>query len=182
MQIGSALQTQAMYSFGASAAARISGGIQHGGRVPPPAETSISISSAAQAMLGTEQQAGAAGDSALPDGLKRMLEQMVDDPAYGAAMAEGYAENIHTACMTLPEFMRAEGTLGAGRQQLEAAWRDIASAGKTPAQGYAELLKYELSMSDRYWEAMDPGHTTPDVRELAEAKLAYLEARIAGKV
>lgn len=182
MQIGSAFQAQAMYSFGVSAAARIAGGIQQGGRVPPPAETHISISSAAQAMLGTEQQAGAAGDSALPDGVKRMLEQMVDDPAYGAGVAEGYAENIHTACMTLPEFMRAEGTLEAGRQQLEAAWRDIASAGKTPAQGYADLLRYELSMSDSYWEAMDPGHTTPDVRKLAEAKLAYLETCIAGKV
>lgn len=127
-------------------------------------------------------QAEAAADTGLPEGIKRMLDRMVDDPAYGAEMAAGYASNMHTACMTLPEFMRSEGRLEAGRQQLETAWRGIASTAKTPAQGYAELLRYELSMGDSHWQAMDPGRAGPDVRKLAEAKLAYLEARIAAGV
>ena len=182
MQIGSVSQAQAMYSSGMPAVARHASGAPPGGRTLQPSQTSVSISSAAQTMLVADRQSSTGADGDLPVGVKRMLERMVDDPAYGAEMAEGYAGNIHTACMTLPEFLQAEGTLKAGQQQLQAAWQDIRSEGKAPAQGYAELLRYELSMPQRYWDAMDPGHTVPDIRKLAEAKLTYLESYIAGKV
>lgn len=182
MQIGSVSQAQAMYSSGISAAARNASGALPGGRMLPPSQTSVSISSAAQTMLVADRQSSTGTEGDLPVGVKRMLERMVDDPAYGAEMAEGYAGNTHTACMTLPEFLHAEGTLKAGQKQLQAAWQDIRSEEMAPAQGYAELLRYELSMPQSYWDAMDPGHTVPDIRKLAETKLAYLETCIAGKV
>lgn len=141
---------------------------------------SVSISSAAQSKLASEQQmTNAAQSDTLPIGVKHMLEQIVDDPAFGAKYANGYTDNIHTACMTLPEFMRSQDALETGHNQLQEAWKNIQSEGKSPAQSYAELLKYELSMPKNYWDAQDPGHTMPDIRSFAEAKLNYLEQYIA---
>lgn len=142
-------------------------------------QSTVSISDAAVAKLATERQsAGQTGQYPLPEGIKHMLERMADDPAYGASYAEGYANNIHTACMTLPEYMQSEGILEAGRGQLQGAWQGIQSQGKSPAESYAMLLKYELSMPQGYWDAQDPGHTA-DVRGLAQAKLDYLEQYLA---
>jgi len=144
-------------------------------------ESNISISSAAQSKLTIEQLTTSTTQSdILPIGVKRMLEEIVDDPAYGEKYAEGNAKNIHTACMTLPEFMQAQGTLEVGKNQLQAAWRSIQNEGKSPAQNYAELLKYELSMPENYCDAQDPGHTMP-ARAFAEAKLAYLHQYMANK-
>jgi hypothetical protein len=81
--------------------------------------------------------------------------------------------------MTLPEYMQAESTLKAGQNQLQSAWRNIQGEGKSPAQSYAELLRYELSMPQSYWNAQDPGHTMPDLRAFTEAKMAYLEQYMA---
>lgn len=142
-------------------------------------QSTVTLSDAAIAKLATERQsAGEAGPRPLPEGVRHMLEKMVDDPAYGASYAEGYANNIHTACMTLPAFMQSQGILEAGRGQLQGAWQDIQSQGKSPAEGYAMLLKYELSMPQSYWDAQDPDHTA-DVRALAQAKLDYLDQYLA---
>lgn len=128
-----------------------------------------------------ERQAGKdmQADS-LPVGVKRMLEDMVDNPAFGAKYADGYASNVHTAAMTLPQYLQARGALEAGQKELLTAWQNIQGQGKSPAQSYMDLLNYELSLSKRYWNAQDPGHTMPNIRGFAEAKVAYLQQYIAG--
>lgn len=177
LNTGSPFQLQTTYYRGASTAHGISASGQNGIRASSSSSDSrVNISSAAQSRLANEQQTPDTTQSAiLPVGIKHMLEQMVDDPAYAQKYADGYANNIHTACMSLPEFMRGQGALESGRNQLQTAWQNIQNEGETPAQGYAELLKYELSMPQSYWNAQDPGHTMPNIRDFAEAKLAYLE-------
>lgn len=180
VNVGSLFQLQATSGRGVSDAHGISANEAKG--FFSSSNSNVRISSAAQSRLADEQKSpNATQPDILPIGIKHMLEQMVDDPAYGARIADGYAENIHTACMTLPEFMRAQGTLEAGRNQLQAAWRDIQNEGKSPAQSYAELLSYELSMPQSYWDAQDPGRTMPNIRAFAEAKLAYLGQYMAAK-
>lgn len=183
LNMGSAFQLQATYYRGASTAHGINASGQNGIRASSSSSDShVNISSTAQSKLANEQQTPDTTQSdILPVGIKHMLEQMVDDPAYGQKYADGYANNIHTACMTLPEFMREQGALESGRNQLQTAWQNIQNEGKTPAQGYAELLKYELSMPQSYWDAQDPGNTMPNIRDFTEAKLAHLEQYMAAK-
>lgn len=97
MQIGSDLQVQAITSLFAPAKAKnAESGKQGGG------DFSVNISEAARSKLADEQQAvnDTVADN-LPVGVKHMLEQMVDDPAFGATYADGYANNVHTAAMSI---------------------------------------------------------------------------------
>lgn len=178
MKIESGFQVQAPYYREMSS----TGSGKQSGQELPPFASYINISGAERSRLAAEQQAGSdmQADN-LPIGTKHMLEDMVNDQAYGAKMADGYANNVHTACMTLPEYIQAKGTLEAGQKQLQTAWQDIRSQGESPAQSYADLLKYELSMSRSYWNAQDPGHTMVDIHGFAEDKLAYLQQYRAAK-
>lgn len=181
VSVGSLFQMQTTPYRSTPAAQSISGSEGNDGQsLFLSSDSNVSISGAAQSKLANEQQTpNAAQSDVLPVGIKHMLEQMVDDPVSGAKYADGYANTIHTACMTLPQYLQVQGTLEAGISQLQAAWQSIQSEGKSPAQSYAELLKYELSMPKSYWNAQDPGHTMADIHAFAAAKLSYLEQYMA---
>lgn len=176
MQVESLSPIQSLYSRARSSAARTADiGRQSGKAFAPP-----SISDAARLKLAAEQQAAGGTQSGdLPIGIKHMLQRIVDDPGYGAEMAEGYATSVHTAPMTIEQYLQVKDTLQTGQQQLQAAWQTIRGEGKSPGQSFADLLTYELSLPQSYWDAQDPGHSVSDIRGLAQAKLDYLQQYLA---
>jgi hypothetical protein len=150
----------------------------------PPAYSAdkVSISDAARRLAAAAKpSADTAGAASLPDGIKHFMEQLVDEPVVGASYVKAYANNVHTACMTIEQAIKGWSTLEAGQRQLQASWAGIQAKGGTPAEQFAQLLKEELSMPQSYWDAQDPGRSMPDIRAFNQAKLDYLEQYMAGK-
>lgn len=168
------------YSAAASPASALSRSDPAPGSRTAAPSAEVDISEAARSKLAAEQAAeNTVRSDNLPVGTKHFLERLVDDPEYCAEYAEGYVNNVHAACMTIQEALQGRRTLEAGIGQLRADWSAIQGKGGSPAENFAQLLKRELSMPQSYWDAMDPGHTTPDIRALTQAKLDYLQQYIA---
>lgn len=142
----------------------------------------VSISEAGRRLATADSQtAKAAGPESLPDGIKHFLERLVDEPAFGVSYAEGYVNNVHTACMTLEQAIKGRSTLESGLSRLQASWAGIQAKGGTPAEQFAQLLREELSLPQSYWDAQDPGHSMSDIRAFTQAKADYLEQYIAAR-
>lgn len=169
------------------------------GRNPTAAsgDYAISISDDALSRLAAETsaKAGSAADT-LDVPTKHLVEDIVNDPAYGEKYADMYASSIHAAWMPMslmesPEWApgsanvrNQQSILESARNQLQTAWQAIRSQGGSPAEDYAKLLQYELSMPQSYWDAQDPTHALQaegGIRGQVAAKLAYLQQCIATK-
>lgn len=178
MQINSVTQAQIANPLAALLKSNIGPGVTQEGQNATPPSTNVSISAAAYSKNVAAQQNNA---PILPVGVQHMLQEMVDNPKFAAQYANGYATNTHTAAMSIGQFLQVKDTLYAGQAQLQAVWQNIQGQGKSPAQSFADLLAYEQAMPQSYWNAQDPGNTTPNIQALAAAKLAYLQQCIAGQ-
>ncbi|MGE5492780.1 MAG: hypothetical protein ACM31P_16005 [Actinomycetota bacterium] len=166
----------------ASFTAYSTAGRQNAATQPAYSADKVSISEAARRLAAADSQAAnAAGAASLPEGIRHFLERLVDEPAFGASYADGYVNNVHTACMTIDEAIKGRSALEAGQSRLQSSWAGIQAKGGTPAEQFAQLLREELSLPQSYWDAQDPGHSMSDIRAFTQAKADYLEQYIAAK-
>lgn len=179
MRLEPGLQAQALSTRKISPLPNLAAIPGDSGKKLPSADSSVQISDAARRRLGAEQ-AGGAPDN-LPTGVKHMLEDIVDHPELGVDLSTAYATGVHTAAMSLDDYLAGKNTLEAGIGELSAVWAGIQGGQGTPAEKYAQLLKHELSMSSQYWDAQGGSGAVATPHELAQAKLDYLQHYMAGR-
>ena len=114
----------------------------------------------------------------LPTGVQNMLQSLVNNPQQWKDYVKGYAGS-HSAAMTINQFLTAKDTIAAGQQKLKGVLNSSLAQGKSPAQCMADVLSYELTLPQGYWDAMNSGTSSQDLKEFTAAKLAYLQQCIA---
>jgi hypothetical protein len=151
------------------------------------AETSSTSSSTASSTSGNDQTNST---NTLPIALQHEMENVANDPAYAATVAQRmagpYGVLIHintqdpgdtTGWMERDD--AAQATVSSLQPQLQALYQSDKAQGKSGAQTVADMLQLQLSQPQSYWAAMDPDHLQGDVKSTVQTQLTVLKQAMA---
>lgn len=138
-----------------------------------------------------------AGGTGLPTALQHYMEDIANDPNIARQTAYVWGNYPIIVGMKLPippnggpmspeQFNNICGMLkgyadqvAAVQSQAKAVYQQGKAAGKSDAEICADLLKFQLSQPDSYWQARDPQGLAGDLKGTTKAELDALQQAIA---
>lgn len=149
-----------------------------------PAVSSGSPLSPTSAFFVMEQaQMGTQSGSVLPTGIQDEMQEAATNSQYGDEVAAQMSNAPHSAVLASHVFdatyQADQATVDSIQPQLTSLYDSDKAAGKSGAETISDILKFEISQPQSFWNAVDPDHLqSGDAKGYAQAELDTLQTQM----
>lgn len=138
------------------------------------ASSNVNISAAAQQANSSGHAIGILMPVLIPiPGFQDMLKSMVDNPQKWMDYVKGYGTS-QSATAAINEFLGSKEVNAMGQDKVKDILNSSLSQGKSPAHCMADVVSYELTLPQSYWNTVTDKYIA-NLEDITAAKLSCLQ-------